>query len=353
MIRLFKVIRIFGVLLLLSYFAGFGPSQVVGKVIGKIKSQFGQSFLVAEDKDKRPVDIVKSGLKVAETSDEELCLPMGERDRKALAHATGTDVIRFLERSTADLHRAKAAEDQLKVMALHFDHRNWSKAWLGSEISPEVDSSGLNGAESLLQTNLSHASMVLSRYNRLLENGRRQEASALKAFHWQDEVRQEIRQEPVRLLVQSYQPYTCTKTDASYYGCAKGETIYRVKSLMSPRIACRFKDKREQYAVIYWIRVKDQQPKILEVDAKGNRLVKVTYDELEHRKLLSALSPNVTDVLHSAGLDPFRASVIWRQLNRPSGGVADGNRNPAAASGNLSAQPAREVPQESFQTDSY
>ena len=122
---------------------------------------------------------------------------------------------------------------------------------------------------------------------------------------------------------------------------------------MSPRIACRFKDKREQYAVIYWIRVKDRQPKILEVDAKGNRLVKVTYDELEHRKLLSALSPNVTDVLHSAGLDPFRASVIWRQLNRPAANEVDGNRNPAAASVNLSTQPEREVPQEAYQTDSY
>lgn len=330
-IRFFKAVRIFGVLSVLAYFAGFSPSQLLNEV----NSRFGLSF-TKEDASLA----VKPALSSTVTdSEEDLCLPMGERDRKALLRATGVDVIRFLEQSTADLHRAKSAEDQLKVIALNFDHVNWSKAW-------SVESGGV---EFHLQTNLSHASMVLARYNRLLENGRRQEASALTAFHWQEEIRQEINREPVRILVQNYLPYKCERTDASYYGCTPGETIYRVKSLMSPRIACRFKDKRDQYAVVYWIRVKDGQPKILEVDATGGRLVKVTYDELEHRKLLSTLSPNVSDVLQSAGLDPFRAVVIWRQMNRGNHIGVDPSRVPADTS---ATSPPPQI-QSEFQTDSY
>jgi hypothetical protein len=335
-IRFFKAVRIFGVLSVVAYFAGFGPSQV----LNSIKSQFDLS-LTKENAAIVAKPTVISTVTDSDVTDSEegLCLPMGERDRKALLGATGADVIRFLEQSMVDLHRAKSAEDQLKVIALHFDHVNWSKAW-----NAEASS-----GESLLQKNLSHASMVLARYNRLLENGRRQEASALKAFHWQEEVREEIHREPVRILVQSFLPYKCSKTDASYYGCAPSETIYRVKSLMSPRIACRFKDKRDQYAVVYWIRVKDGQPKILEVDAKGHRLVKVTYEELEYRKLRSALSPNVADVLQSAGLDPFRAGVLWRQMNRGSDIAVDPSRVPAATNTIL---PPPQVTSE-FQTDSY
>ncbi len=330
-IRFFKAVRIFAILSLVAYFAGFDPSQV----LNIFKSQFDLSITPKN----AVIEAKPTVAALAEQSEEDLCLPLGERDRKALLGATGVDVIRFLEQSTVELHRAISVEDQLKVIALHFDHGNWSKAW----------SAGANGGEAPLQTNLSYASMVLARYNRVLENGRRQEASALKAFQWQEEVRQEINREPMRILVQSFLPYKCEKTDASYYGCSPGETIYRVKSLMSPRIACRFKDKREQYAVAYWIRVKDRQPKILEVDAKGQRLVKVTHDELEHRKLLSALSPNVSDTLQSAGLDPFRAGVIWRQINRGSEIAADQNRVPAAT---LSTNPAQQARPE-HQTDSY
>jgi hypothetical protein len=322
-LRFFKAVRILGIISIVAYFAGFSPSQVFSKV----KSQFGFN------KENSGLEVKLAAAEMVTDSEKDLCLPMGERDRKALLGATGVDVIRFLEQSTVELHRAKSAEDQLKVIALHFDHGNWSKAW-NAEAS---------GSEALLQTNLSHASMVLGRYNRLLENGRRQETSALKAFHWQEEIRQEINREPVRILVQSFHPHQCGKMDASYYGCAPGETIYRIKSLMSPRIACRFKDKRDQYAVVYWIRVKDRQPKILEVDAKGLRLVKVTYDEIEHRKLLSALSPNVTDILQSAGLDPFRAGVVWRQMNQ--------NRVPAASTVISPNQPA--LSDSEYQADSY
>jgi hypothetical protein len=256
---------------------------------------------------------------------------MGERDRKALVRATGVDVIRFLEQSTRELHRAISAEDQLRVIASSFDHANWSKAWIG--LAESV------GDDAHSQANLSHASMVMARYNRLLENGRRQETSALKAFHWQEEVRQELNREPVRILVQSFRPYKCEKSDASYYGCELGEMIYRVKSLMSPRIACRFKEKRDQYAVVYWVRVKDRLPKILEVDAKGQRLVKVTFDEVEHRKVLSALAPNVSDILQSAGLDPLRAVVLWRQTNR-------------ASEAKLAVSPTREA-SDNYLPDSY
>lgn len=316
--KIFKVVRVLGILILLAYFAGIGPSTFADKLLGGFNSRLTRQ--IAKENSAKAAQ--KSTAFSTSDEDEDLCLPMGERDRKALLSATGADVIRFLEQSTIDLHRAKSAEDQLKVVALNFDHSNWSKAWTGPPTDEVVQSDNvLLGArvdDLSLQANLSHATMVLARYNRLLENGRRQETSALDAFHWQEEVRQEIRREPVRILVQSFLPYTCTKSDANYYGCAIGEKIYRVKSLMSPRIACRFKDKRDQYAVIYWIRVKDQRPKILEVDAKGQRLVKGTYDELEHRKFLSALSPNIADVLHSAGLDPFRATAIWRQMNRKS-----------------------------------
>lgn len=325
--------------MVMSFLTGVGPSQL----FDNLKAQIGLTIAATSEAASEvtsettsevanaSVDSRKSELKAVEISDEELCLPMAERDRKALFNATGIDVIRFLEQATADLHIAKTAEEQLKVMALRFDHRNWSTAW----IKPQARGTRQSGSEILMQANLSHASMVLARYKRLLENAKRQEASALKAFHWQDEVRQEIHRHAVRLLVQSYRPHTCTKTDASYYGCTSGETIYRVKSLMAPRIACRFKEKREQYAVTYWIRVQDRQAKILEVDAKGHRLVKVTYDELDHRKSLSALAPNVNpnvsvnEVLQSAGLDPYRAGMIWRHLNRTIESASDIDRTPA------------------------
>lgn len=351
-LRLFKAIRILGVLVLILYFAGVAPKDFTKILSAKLSFENSK-----RDSSKvTPTAVAKANQEPVLPNDEDLCLPMGERDRKLLASSTGTDVIQFLEQAALELHSAKAAEEQLKVMGLRFDHQNWSKAWNAAG----GDSESAASSESALQANLSHASMVLSRYNRLLENGRRQETSALKAFHWQEEVRQEIRREPVRILVQSYSAYTCSKADASYYGCASGEAIYRVKALMSPRIACRFKDKREQYSVVYWIRVKDKAPKILEVDARGNRLVKVTYDELVHRKLLSALSPNVSEVLQSAGLDPFRAMMLWRKLNGVGPfAVADESRGPAGsaaadqpASAKQSAtQPTSSIP--AYQTDSY
>ncbi len=93
-IRFFKIVRIFGVLSVVAYFAGFGPSQA----INKIKSQFDSSYT-----EENAALVVKptASTKVADT-EEDLCLPMGERDRKTLLGAAGVDVIRFLEQSTVD-----------------------------------------------------------------------------------------------------------------------------------------------------------------------------------------------------------------------------------------------------------
>ncbi len=355
-LRLFKAIRILAVLALLSFFTGFGPSQIFGAIKSRIS-------LGSKSPDTAVAEVSATKIPVAVVSDDDLCLPMGERDRKQLQKASGADVIQFLEKATFDLHSANVAEEQLKIMAKSFDHQTWSKAWIGSGANSAfkpyeaANASDIASDDSVLQTNLSHASMVLTRYNRLLENGRRQETSALKAFHWQEEVRQEINHAPVRILVQSYASYSCSRSDVNYYGCALGEPIYRVKALMSPRIACRFKDKREQYQVVYWIRVKDKVPKILEVDAKGHRLVKVTYDELVHRELLSVLSPNVGEVLTTAGLDPFRAVVIWRQLNRaPAQGrdpAALPNAGAAVVLPETQMEKTPEASPEAFQSDSY
>lgn len=177
-----------------------------------------------------------------------------------------------------------------------------------------------------LQTNLSHATLFLARYHRVIENGVRQENSALRAFYWKDDAKEEIRREPLRALVRSYLPHTCLGSDQAQYGCERGETIYRVRAILSPRIACRFPEKLAQYAAVFWVRVPPEGAQILEVEVNGQRLVKMTYDDLVHKQMLSALAPNVSEVLINAGLDPFRAPVMWRRWLRDR----DTGRTPAS-----------------------
>jgi hypothetical protein len=97
--------------------------------------------------------------------------------------------------------------------------------------------------------------------------------------------------------------------------------LYRVHALISPQIACRFDDKREQYAVVFWMRVAPNsagnlEARITEVEAHGQRLVRATYEELLHRRKLNVSAPDMTETLVLAGLDPFRAPIMWRRWSR-------------------------------------
>lgn len=256
--------------------------------------------------------------------DADFCGPITQNERARFRRETGLDMVSFVEDSAREMHGARAAEDQLKIISSRFDHQRWSNAWLpGATVASgsagtSLGQSNAQVIEALrLQTGLSHASIFLSRYHRLIENGVRQEESALRAFQWHDEDLREIRKQPMRALVRSYLPRTCEGADQAQYGCERGEKIYRVRAILSPRIACRFPEKRDQYTAFFWVRVSDvngrPEARIFEVEANGQRLVKMTYDELVHKQLLSVLMPNVSETLISAGLDPFRTPVLWRK----------------------------------------
>jgi hypothetical protein len=245
------------------------------------------------------------------------CAPLLERERSEMRRESGVDLGKFIEDSTRALHGARTPEEQLKVVANRFDHRHWSKAWLPTDSSILSITKDPQRIEALrLQANLSHATLFLARYHRVLENGRRQEDSALRAFRWKEDAREELRKQPMRALVRGYVPQICLKLDQAQYGCQRGETIYRVRAILSPRIACRFPEKIAAYVAIFWVRVPEEGAQILEVEVNQERLVKMTYDELVHRQKLTSLAPDVNEVLIDAGLDPFRAPVMWRRWLR-------------------------------------
>lgn len=252
----------------------------------------------------------------------ETCQPIWPYDRSLLTSDAGLDLVSFVEDSTRLLHRARTPEEQLKVISARFDHGTWSKAWSNGAKMTAVDSRAREFLR--LQTDLNHASLFLSRYNRIMENGKNQERAALRAFIWRSDAQRELQRDPMRVLVRGYLPHLCLKSDEARYGCVHGETIYRIHTLLSPRLACRFADKREQYAAVFWVRILkradgSREARISEVEANGERLVKNTYDDLTRRKLLSVLAPNVTETLAIAGLDPFRVPMMWRRWVREQG----------------------------------
>lgn len=236
------------------------------------------------------------------------CVAISEADRWKLSAEAGQDLATFVEQSVREMHSAQGAENQLRVISGRFDSVGWSR------------SAGTANGDS--SASLNYSALFLARYHRVLENGLRQEESALRAFHWQPDVQREIREVPLRAMVRGYSPYVCSGDDQKRYGCERGETLYRLRTLLSPRIACRFPDKRSQYAADFWVRVpranqagggRPATPRILEVEVNGERLVKATYDEFAHRELLNALAPDAKEALTSAGLDPLRARTLWQR----------------------------------------
>jgi hypothetical protein len=267
------------------------------------------------------------------------CDSISEQDRLRLQNEAGLDLVAFVEESSRAMNQARTSEDQLLVIASKFDHQRWSKAWMPSEASFFGRNSEREKQirETLrLQTSLSHASLFLTRYHRILEAGVRQETSALRAFHWDSDAQQELRREPVRAMVRGYVPHICSGNDVVQYGCESGETVFRVKALLSPRLSCRFPDKKPYYAAVFWVRISGEgshrEARILEIEANGDLLVKMTYDELVHKSLLSMLTPNVSEILIDAGLDPFRTPVMWRRLIQTANSkpLSDQGRRPSS-----------------------
>lgn len=262
-------------------------------------------------------------------------------ERSRLTSEAGFDVVGFVEESTHYLHTARNSEEQLRVIASRFDHQTWSNSWDQTAILQRDP----RAREYLqLQTDLGHASLVLARYNRIIENGKRQESAALSAFKWRPDARREIEREPMRVMVRGFLPHTCFGTDQAQYGCVRGETLYRIHTVISPRIACRFEDKREQYAAVFWVRLLHRpdgsvEPRILEVEANGQELVRETYQELVLKKKLKVLAPDVTESLAVAGLDPFRTAMMWRRWVRDPGGRTPASFVPSQNGARLPSRP--------------
>ena len=305
-----RTISRLGILGLLGFFLYEGPGIAIPFKAGSEKSAFR---LIPDHSAVESEDIFYPRY---DSRRFETCQPIWPYDRSRLTSEAGLDLVSFIEDSTRLLHRARTPEEQLKVISSRFDHGTWSTAWSTGAKFTAVDPRAREFLR--LQTDLNHASLFLSRYNRIIENGKNQESAALRAFSWRSDAQRELQRDPMRVLVRGYLPHLCLKSDQAQYGCVRGETIYRIHTLLSPRVACRFEDKREQYAAVFWVRILKRadgtrEARISEVEANGESLVKNTYDDLTRRKLLSVLAPNVTETLAVAGLDPFRVPVMWRR----------------------------------------
>lgn len=322
----------FAALVGLAFLVGWRPNFSGGKTSALRSS----SLDLAEVESK--VDATAAAREAAfdDIDGDNRCDSISEQDRLRLQKESGLDLVAFVEDSSRAMNQAHTPEDQLQVIASKFDHQRWSKAWLPSDASLVGSNDRENRIREALrlQTSLSHASLFLTRYHRILEAGVRQETSALRAFHWDAGAQQELRREPVRALVRSFVPHTCSGSDTTQYGCEKGETLFRVKALLSPRLSCRFPDKKPYYAAVFWVRVSgsgaQREARILEVEANGDRLVRLTYEDLVHKRLMSMLAPNVSEILIDAGLDPFRTPVMWRRLIQAANAKTDGTRRPAS-----------------------
>lgn len=263
----------------------------------------------------------KSTAPMAEAKPLGFCAPIAAEDRARIKAAAGHDLVAFIEESTHQLHAAKNAEDMLRTVAQRFDHQRWTSAWI---VDSRAETSGVETTASR-QLGLTHATSFLARYQRLLQNGRRLEDSAIRGFQWPSDAISEMRREPVRAMVRDYRVMDCEIAQTARYGCRHGEKIWILQTVLSPRVACRFQEKREQYQAAFWLRTGDHGPRVMEVESGGQRLVSMTYDELAQRELLVKLaSPGalnqLNDLLIAAGLDPFRAPALWRfwLSSRPS-----------------------------------
>jgi hypothetical protein len=329
-----RALRVLALLALVVHFSGvFQPDSVirnrVKRSLPKLYTQFFEP--TSQFREQVPASSQQQTRKrgLEDSSSEDLCLPMGEKERRKISSEAGADVIRFLENLTNEFHSTNSPEAQLQILGTHFDHLNWSRALMSharSSLAEDttnphsyapslIDSAFTKDGAVTLQSNLSHAILFLGRYNRIVEMTRRHERSALSAFRWADEIRHEMVRQPARVLIQKYHVAICGRGDSKTYGCHKGEKIFLVKSLLSPRLACRFPDKRQQYVVTYWVRVREGVPRVLEVESLRERLVKKTYDEQANRRFAAILSPDLDVLLSHAGIVgvvPLRAVMIWR-----------------------------------------
>lgn len=323
-------------LALVVHFSGvFQPESAIRNLMKRslpgLYTQFFESTSPAREPARASSQQQTSKRRLEDSPSEDLCLPMGEKERRKISSEAGTDVIQFLEQLTNEFHSTTSPEEQLQILGTHFDHLNWSRALMSHAKTKLVEnpkdqhdyattpfgSAFTKDGDVTLQANLSHAMLFLSRYNRIVEMTRRHERSALSAFRWDEEIRHEMARQPARVLIQKYQVAICSREDSKTYGCHPGEKMFLVKSLLSPRLACRFPEKREQYVVTYWVRVREGVPKILEVESLRERLVKKTYDEQSNRQFAAILSPDLDVLLSSAGIVgvvPLRAVMIWREL---------------------------------------
>lgn len=335
--RFLKGIRSIALLTLVIHFSGvFNEGSAIRDVIKRVLPGIYDQFSASSSHRQNVAREIASDADLTRPQAdavEDLCLPMGERERGKAASEAGVDLVGFLESTTNEFHSATLPEEQLRILGSKFDHISWSRALVKTakskiaekEVAPLDVEDPLKYATTKegdvsLQANLTHATLFLNHYNRLVDLARRHEASALRAFSWDEEIRNEMSRSPARVLIQKYDVASCGRSEAKTYGCEIGEKLFLVKTLLSPRVACRFRDKRDQYQVTYWIRVRSGKPKILEVDTRRERLVKKTYDEQRIRQYAAILSPDLSTLLPRAGLEPFRAVMIWREVNVSSGG---------------------------------
>lgn len=310
---MFKVLCVVG---LVAYIGSRPDSQILRLISQQTGIQFGVAAKSDAESAIAAVAAKKdAGVDAANNTDDTFCRPMSAAERENLKEESGSDIASFIEESTKRLHAALTPEEQMEVIATRFDHKRWSEAWSAGK----YDEKNTPDDNEKLQLNLTHATLFLSRYHRLIDNGRRQEDSAARAFRWPTADIEEMQREPMRAMVRKFRSMSCGLAETEQYGCRDGETIWMVQTVLSPRLACRFSEKREQYQATFWVRVTPDGARIVEVDANSQRLVKSTYAELEQRELLTIISPKVNELLIGAGLDPLRIPTLWRLWQAPAG----------------------------------
>lgn len=232
----------------------------------------------------------------ADGCDSSIVLPRETRERAM--RAAGQDIVQFAEATAMAFHLASTDEMKLKIIAESFDHETWSES-------------------------LTQAATFLNLYNRVMENSRRQEESALRAYSWSKEQRSFLTNHPLDVRVSNLRSMECMKNEKDEYGCKRGETVWLVKLLVSPMIACRFPEKLDAYSVQYWVRMTPQGPRVIEIQANRSQLVKTAKESLESRKILvqgvTPTAARAASIASLEGLNLDRMTALWRKWLKARG----------------------------------
>lgn len=230
---------------------------------------------------------------------------LSKETRVKVARAAGQDIVQFVEGTASLLHAAKSDEEKLKIIAERFDHEHWVES-------------------------LSQAATFLAQYNRVLMNSRRQEDSAMRAFAWSKEQQAHLASNPLLARASNLRSIECMKNEKDEYGCKRGESIWLVKLLVSPMIACRFPEKLDAYSIQFWVRMTTVGPRVIEIQANNQQLVRTAKEELASKKVFAQGSASTgvraTSLASLEGLNVERITALWRSWLKAQGSGKDSGK---------------------------